>query len=49
VVFVATDVWTAASAPGVARGFDPLLVDMTRSYRVAETSPQAGLTVLVRR
>jgi hypothetical protein len=49
VVFVATGVWTAASAPGVSRDFDPLLVDMTSTYRVAETSSQTGFTVLVRK
>ncbi len=49
VVFVANGVWAAASAPGTSRDADPLLVDMTRTYRVAETSSQTGFTVLVRK
>jgi hypothetical protein len=49
VVFVPTPVVDAARAPGALRSADPLVFELTRRYRIAETSTTIGLTVLSRR
>jgi hypothetical protein len=49
VVFLPTWVADAARAPGASPSADPLAFELARRYRVAETSPDTGLTVLTRR
>ena len=49
IVFVETRVFAALTGPGATRSADPLLYDLTRRYRVVETSAVTGLTVLLAR